>query len=166
MADHNSFDVVSEVNMQEVKNALDQTAKELSQRFDFKGSKSRVTLEEEVKALVIVSDDDAKLKSVIDILQNKFVKRGISLKALDYGKVEKALAGTVRQRVVIRQGIASDKAKDITKAIRDGKFKVQAQIQGDQLRVTSKSRDELQTVIAFLKEKDFGIPLQFVNFRD
>jgi uncharacterized protein YajQ (UPF0234 family) len=165
MADHNSFDVVSEVNMQEVKNALDQTAKELSQRFDFKGSKSRVTLEEEDKTLVIVSDDDAKLKSVIDILQNKFVKRGISLKALDYGKVEAALAGTVRQRVAIRQGIASDKAKDISKAIRDGKYKVQVQIQGEQLRVSSKSRDELQTVIAFLKAQDFEIPLQVTNYR-
>lgn len=165
MADQNSFDVVSEVNIQEVKNALDQTAKELQQRFDFKGSKSRVTLEEEDKALVIVSDDDAKLKSVIDILQSKLVKRGVSLKALDYGKIEHALAGTVRQRVAITQGIASDKAKDITKAIRDGKFKVQAQIQGDQLRVASKSRDELQAVIAFLKEKDFGIPLQFTNYR-
>jgi uncharacterized protein YajQ (UPF0234 family) len=165
MADQNSFDVVSEVNMQEVKNALDQTAKELSQRFDFKGSKSRVTLEEEDKTLVIVSDDDAKLKSVIDILQNKFVKRGISLKALDYGKVEAALAGTVRQRVVIRQGIASDKAKDISKAIRDGKYKVQVQIQGEQLRVSSKSRDELQTVIAFLKAQDFEIPLQVTNYR-
>jgi uncharacterized protein YajQ (UPF0234 family) len=165
MADQHSFDVVSEVNIQEVKNALDQTAKELQQRFDFKGSKSRVTLEEEDKALVLVSDDDAKLKGVIDILQSKLVKRGVSLKALDYGKIEHALAGTVRQRVAITQGIASDKAKDITKAIRDGKFKVQAQIQSDQLRVTSKSRDELQTVIAFLKEQDFGIPLQFTNYR-
>jgi hypothetical protein len=165
MADQHSFDVVSEVNIQEVKNALDQTVKELQQRFDFKGSKSRVTLEEEDKALVIVSDDDGKLKGVIDILQSKLVKRGVSLKVLDYGKIEHALAGTVRQRVAITQGVASDKAKDITKAIRDGKFKVQAQIQGDQLRVTSKSRDELQTVIAFLKEKDFGIPLQFTNYR-
>jgi uncharacterized protein YajQ (UPF0234 family)/CheY-like chemotaxis protein len=118
-----------------------------------------------VFALVLVSDDDAKLKGVIDILQSKLVKRGVSLKALDYGKIEHALAGTVRQRVAITQGIASDKAKDITKAIRDGKFKVQAQIQSDQLRVTSKSRDELQTVIAFLKEQDFGIPLQFTNYR-
>jgi hypothetical protein len=165
MADQHSFDVVSEVNIQEVKNALDQTAKELQQRFDFKGSKSRVTLEEEDKALVLVSDDDAKLKGVIDILQSKLVKRGVSLKALDYGKIEHALAGTVRQRVTITQGIASDKAKEIGKAIRDGQFKVQAQIQGDQLRVTSKSRDELQAVIAFLKEKDFGIPLQFTNYR-
>ncbi len=165
MADQSSFDVVSEVDTQEVKNALDQTAKELQQRFDFKGSKSRVTLEEGDKVLVIVSDDETKLKSVIDILQTKFVKRGISLKALDYGKVEQALAGTVRQRVTITQGIASEKAKDISKAIRDAKFKVQAQIQGDQLRVTSKSRDELQSVIAFLKGRDFGIPLQFTNYR-
>ena len=165
MADQYSFDVVSEVNIQEVKNALDQTAKELQQRFDFKGSQSRVTLEEDDKVLVIVSDDEGKLKSVIDILQNKLVKRGISLKALDYGKVEQALAGTVRQRVAITQGIASEKAKDIGKAIRDAKFKAQTQIQGDQLRVTSKSRDELQAVIAFLKDRDFGIPLQFTNYR-
>jgi hypothetical protein len=165
MADQHSFDVVSEVNIQEVKNALDQTAKELQQRFDFKGSKSRVTLEEEDKALVLVSDDDAKLKGVIDILQSKLVKRGVSLKALDYGKIEHALAGTVRQRVAITQGIASDKAKDISKAIRDGKYKVQVQIQGEQLRVSSKSRDELQTVIAFLKAQDFEIPLQVTNYR-
>jgi len=165
MADQYSFDVVSEVNIQEVKNALDQTAKELQQRFDFKGSKSGVTLEEDDKVLVILSDDEGKLKSVIDILQNKLVKRGISLKALDYGKVEQALAGTVRQRVAITQGIASEKAKDIGKAIRDAKFKAQTQIQGDQLRVTSKSRDELQAVIAFLKDRDFGIPLQFTNYR-
>jgi len=165
MADQYSFDVVSEVNIQEVKNALDQTAKELQQRFDFKGSKSGVALEEDDKVLVIVSDDEGKLKSVIDILQNKLVKRGISLKALDYGKVEQALAGTVRQRVAITQGIASEKAKDIGKAIRDAKFKAQTQIQGDQLRVTSKSRDELQAVIAFLKDRDFGIPLQFTNYR-
>ncbi len=165
MADQNSFDVVSEVNIQEVKNALDQTMKEITQRFDFKGSKSKVTLEENDTALVLVSDDDAKLKSVTDILQNKLVKRNVSLKSLDYGKVEQALAGTVRQKVTITQGIASEKAKDISKAIRDAKFKVQAQIQGDQLRVTSKSRDELQAVIAFLKGKDFGLPLQFTNYR-
>lgn len=165
MADQHSFDVVSEVDMQEVKNALDQITKELQQRFDFKGSKSRVTLEEEGKVLVLVSDDDAKLKSVIDILQTKFVKRGISLKALEYGKVEHALAGTVRQRVTITQGIASDKAKEIGKAVRDAKFKVQTQIQGPQLRVTGKSRDDLQAVIAFLKERDFGIALQFTNYR-
>lgn len=165
MADQNSFDVVSEVNIQEVKNALDQTMKEITQRFDFKGSKSKVTLEENETVLLLVSDDDAKLKSVTDILQTKLVKRNVSLKSLDYGKVEHALAGTVRQKVTITQGIASEKAKDISKAIRDAKFKVQAQIQGNQLRVTSKSRDELQSVIAFLKGKDFGIPLQFTNYR-
>jgi uncharacterized protein YajQ (UPF0234 family) len=165
MADQNSFDVVSEVNIQEVKNALDQTMKEITQRFDFKGSKSKVTLEENETALVLISDDEAKLKSVIDILQNKLIKRGVSIQALDYGKVEQALAGTVRQKIAITQGIASEKAKDISKAIRDAKFKAQTQIQGDQLRVTSKSRDELQSVIAFLKGKDFGIPLQFTNYR-
>lgn len=165
MADQNSFDVVSEVNIQEVKNALDQTMKEINQRFDFKGSKSSVTLEENETVLLLLSDDDAKLKSVIDILQNKLIKRGVSIQSLDYGKVEHALAGTVRQKITITQGIASEKAKDISKAIRDAKLKAQTQIQGDQLRVTSKSRDELQTVIAFLKGKDFGIPLQFTNYR-
>ncbi len=165
MADQNSFDVVSEVNIQEVKNALDQTMKEITQRFDFKGSKSSVTLEENETVLLLLSDDDAKLKSVIDILQNKLIKRGVSIQALDYGKVEHALAGTVRQKITITQGIASEKAKDISKAIRDAKLKAQTQIQGDQLRVTSKSRDELQAVIAFLKGKDFGIPLQFTNYR-
>jgi uncharacterized protein YajQ (UPF0234 family) len=165
MADQNSFDVVSEVNIQEVKNALDQTMKEITQRFDFKGSKSSVTLEENETVLLLLSDDDAKLKSVIDILQNKLIKRGVSIQSLDYGKVEHALAGTVRQKITITQGIASEKAKDISKAIRDAKLKAQTQIQGDQLRVTSKSRDELQAVIAFLKGKDFGIPLQFTNYR-
>jgi uncharacterized protein YajQ (UPF0234 family) len=165
MADQNSFDVVSEVNIQEVKNALDQTMKEITQRFDFKGSKSSVTLEENETVLLLLSDDEAKLKSVIDILQNKLIKRGVSIQSLDYGKVEHALAGTVRQKITITQGIASEKAKDISKAIRDAKLKAQTQIQGDQLRVTSKSRDELQAVIAFLKGKDFGIPLQFTNYR-
>jgi uncharacterized protein YajQ (UPF0234 family) len=164
MASQNSFDVVSTVDMQEVKNALDQAIKELRQRFDFKGSKSEIKLEEE-KEIVLLSDDEFKLKSVIDILQSKLVKRGISLKSLVPGKVEEALGGTVRQRFAIQQGIPSEKAKEISKAIRDAKFKVQAQIQGDQLRVMAKSRDELQSVIAFLKEKDFGIPLQFANYR-
>jgi hypothetical protein len=164
MAEQNSFDVVSNVNMQEVKNALEQATKELRQRFDFKGSKSEIRLEEE-KEIVLVSDDEYKLKNVFDILQSKLVKRGVSLKSLVPGKVEEALGGTVRQKYTIQQGIPSEKAKEISKAIRDAKFKVQAQIQGDQLRVMSKSKDELQTVIGFLKEKDFGVPLQFTNYR-
>jgi uncharacterized protein YajQ (UPF0234 family) len=164
MADQNSFDVVSNVNMQEVKNALEQATKELRQRFDFKGSKSEIRLEEE-KEIVLISDDEYKLKSVFDILQSKLVKRGVSLKSLVPGKLEEALGGTVRQKYTIQQGIPSEKAKEISKAIRDAKFKVQAQIQGDQLRVMSKSKDDLQAVIGFLKEKDFGVPLQFTNYR-
>ena len=165
MADTSSFDVVSTVDMQEVKNAVDQTLKEIRQRFDFKGSKSDLTLKEKEKVLEIVSDDEYKLKAVLDILKAKCVKRNVSLKALDYGKVEQALGGTVRQHITIQSGIADDKAKAIVKRIKEKKFKAQAQSQGDQVRVQSKSKDELQTVIAFLKQQDFGIDLQFINFR-
>lgn len=165
MADQSSFDVVSQVNMQEAKNAVDQATKEIRQRFDFKDSKTELTLKEKEKELVVVSDDEYKLKAVLEILKGKFVKRNVSLKALTYGKVEEALGGTVRQTITIQSGIATDKAKEITQAIRDGKFKVQPQIQGEQVRVQSKSKDELQAVIAFLKQKDFGIDLQFINYR-
>lgn len=163
MSDMNSFDIVSKIDLQEVKNAVDQATKELAQRFDFKGSKSSMTLE--ASDLVVVSDDEYKLKSVLDILQSKLVKRGVSLKALSYGKIEEALGGTVRQKITLQQGISADKAKEISKAIRDAKFKAQTQIQGDQVRVTSKSKDELQAVIALLKGQDFGLPLQFINYR-
>lgn len=165
MADQNSFDIVSKVDMQEVKNAIEQATKEIRQRFDFKGSKTELTLKEKERELVVLSDDDYKLNAVIEILKAKLVKRGVSLKALTYGKVEEALGGTVRQVVTIQSGIPDEKAKAIAKEIRDGKFKAQAQIQGDQLRVQSKSRDELQAVVAFLKSKDFGLDLQFVNYR-
>ncbi|MBI4402244.1 MAG: YajQ family cyclic di-GMP-binding protein [Nitrospirae bacterium] len=165
MGDLNSFDVVSQVNMQEVKNAVDQALKEIRQRFDFKDSKTELTLKEKEKELVVLSDDEYKLKAVLEILKAKFVKRHVSLKALTYGKVEEALGGTVRQVLTIQSGIADDKAKAITREIRDAKFKVQAQIQGDQIRVQSKGKDELQAVIAFLKQKDFGIDLQFTNYR-
>lgn len=165
MADTSSFDVTSTVDMQEVKNAVDQTLKELGQRFDFKGSKSELTLKEKEKILEVVSDDDYKLKAVLEILKAKFVKRNISLKALEYGKVEQALGGTVRQNITILSGIATDKAKAIVKSLKEQKFKAQGQIQEDQVRVQSKSKDELQTAIAFLKQQDFGIDLQFINFR-
>ncbi len=165
MADQFSFDVVSRVDMQEVKNALDQTLKEVRQRFDFKGTKTDLTLKEEERELVVISDDEYKLKAVLDILKAKFVKCHVSLKALTYGKLEEALGGTVRQVITIQSGIPDEKAKAIAREIRDAKFKVQAQIQGDQLRVQSKSKDELQAVIAFLKQKDFGIDLQFTNYR-
>jgi uncharacterized protein YajQ (UPF0234 family) len=163
MPDQNSFDVVSEINMQEVKNAESQTTKEIRQRFDFKDSKSEIKLEG--NDIIVVSDDEYKLKSVQDILQSKLVKRGVSLKALSYGAPEQALGGLVRQKITLQQGIPQEKAKEIMKSIKDQKFKVQPQIQGDQIRVLGKSKDELQTVIAFLRGKDFGLPLQFTNYR-
>jgi cyclic-di-GMP-binding protein len=163
MAAENSFDVVSKINMSEVTNAVTQTLKEISQRFDFKGSKSDIMQEKE--GLVIISDDEYKLKSVIDILQNKLVKRGVPIKNVSYGKVEAALAGTVRQRLTLQQGIPTDKAKEIVKSIKDSKIKVQASIQADQVRISGKSRDDLQSVITLLKGKDFGIELQFDNYR-
>jgi cyclic-di-GMP-binding protein len=163
MAAENSFDVVSKINMSEVTNAVTQTLKEISQRFDFKGSKSDILQEKE--GLVIVSDDEYKLKSVIDILQNKLVKRGVPIKNVSYGKVEAALAGSVRQHLTLQQGIPTDKAKEIVKSIKDSKIKVQASIQADQVRISGKSRDDLQSVIALLKGKDFGIELQFDNYR-
>ncbi|MDC4205365.1 MAG: YajQ family cyclic di-GMP-binding protein [Candidatus Manganitrophus sp.] len=164
MAETSSFDVVSKIDIQEVKNAVEQTMKEVRQRFDLKGSKSEIRLEEE-KELIVTSEDEYKLKAVLDVLQTKLVKRNVSLKALVYEKVEKALGGTVRQKITLQQGIPSEKAKEISKAIRDGKFKVQAQIQADQVRVQSKSKDELQSVINFLKSQDFGLDLQFLNYR-
>jgi uncharacterized protein YajQ (UPF0234 family) len=163
MAAENSFDVVSRIDMAEVTNAVSQAMKEIGQRFDFKGSKSNITQEKD--ALVIVSDDEYKLKSVIDILQGKLVKRGVPVKNLSYGKVEAALAGTVRQKITLQQGIPIDKAKEVVKAIKDSKIKVQASIQSDQVRVSGKDRDNLQTVIQLLKGKDFGIELQFENYR-
>jgi uncharacterized protein YajQ (UPF0234 family) len=159
----NSFDIVSKVDLQEVRNAVDQAMKEIRQRFDFKGSKSEIRLEE--PDLLLISDDEYKLKSVTDILQSKLVKRGISLKALAYGRIEPALGGTVRQKITLRQGIPQETAKAITGAVRDGRFKVQALIQGDQIRVSGKSKDELQAVIAMLRDRDFDLPLQFTNYR-
>ena len=165
MAEQNSFDVVSKVDIQEVKNAVDQALKEIHQRFDFKGTKTELTLKEKEGELVIVSDDEYKLKSVVDILKTKLIKRNVSVKAFMFGPVEPALGGTVRQVAKIQNGLTTEKAKEIAKEIRDGKFKAQAQIQGDQVRVLSKSRDDLQVVIGFLKSKDFGIDLQYINYR-
>lgn len=163
MAQEFSFDVVSKTDMQEVANAVQQAQKELAQRFDFKGSKSSIELASE--ELVLISDDEGKLRSVIDILETKLVKRGVALKALDYGKIEPAAGGTVRQRVKIVQGIETEKAKAIVKAIKDAKLKVQASIQSDQVRVVGRSKDDLQRAIAIIKGNDFGIPLQFTNYR-
>jgi len=163
MASDASFDVVSKLDLQEVRNAVDQAMKEIGQRFDFKGSASRVTLEQD--ALLLVSDDAAKLKSVVTVLEERLVKRGISLKALDYGEVEAASGGTVRQRVALKQGVPAEGAKQMVKAIKGMKLKVQAAIQGDSVRVSGKKRDDLQAVITLLKEGDYGVPLQFENYR-
>jgi uncharacterized protein YajQ (UPF0234 family) len=165
VAEQFSFDVVSEVHMHELKNALDQATKEIKQRFDFKDSKTDINLKEKEKELVVVSDDEYKLKAVQDIIKAKCVKRGVSLKAFTYGALEPALSGTVRQVAKIQSGLASEKAKEISRAIKDSKLKVQTQIQGEQLRVLGKSKDELQSAITFLRGKDFGIDLQFTNYR-
>jgi len=158
-----SFDIVSETNMQEVANAIQQAQKELAQRFDFKGSKSEIELAKD--EVILVSDDETKLRSLKDIVEGKLVKRKVSLKSLDYGKIEDASLGTVRQRARIVQGIETEKAKEIVRAIKDAKIKVQASIQSDQVRVTGRSKDDLQRAIALVKGNDFGIPLQFTNYR-
>ncbi|HTY13083.1 MAG TPA: YajQ family cyclic di-GMP-binding protein [Candidatus Omnitrophota bacterium] len=163
MADDHSFDIVSKINMQELDNAVNMAVKEISQRFDFKGSKTEIKADKD--KIVIVSDDDFKLRSVIDILQGKLVKRGISLKFLEYGVVEQALGGTVRQEAKLKQGIAQDQAKEINKKIKDMGVKVQSQIQGDQIRVSGKKLDDLQLVIQNLKKADLPIELQFTNYR-
>ncbi|MEW5746682.1 MAG: YajQ family cyclic di-GMP-binding protein [Nitrospirota bacterium] len=165
MADEHSFDVVSVVDMQEVTNAVDQALREIGQRFDFKGSKSSIELDKGKGTITLVSDDELKMKSVIDILQSKIVKRGISLKALSYGKLEPAAGNTVRQVVTLQQGVPAEKAKEIVKYIKDMKLKVSPEIQKDQVRVKAKKIDDLQVIIAQLKQKDFGIPLQFENYR-
>ncbi|HYI09649.1 MAG TPA: YajQ family cyclic di-GMP-binding protein [Thermoanaerobaculia bacterium] len=163
MAQEFSFDIVSKTEMQEVANAVQQAQKELAQRFDFKGSKSSIELTAE--EIVLVSDDEGKLRSVKDILETKLIKRGVALKALDYQKLEQASGGTVRQHIKIVQGIESEKAKAIVKAIKDAKMKVQASIQADQVRVTGRSKDDLQKAMALVKGGDYGIPVQFTNYR-
>jgi len=158
-----SFDVVSKTEMQEVANAIQQAQKELAQRFDFKGSKSAIELTND--EIILTSDDEGKLRSVKDITETKLVKRKVSLKALDYGSVEPAAGGTVRQRAKIVQGIEIEKAKAIVRTIKDAKLKVQASIQSDQVRVVGRNKDDLQKAIALIREQDFGIPLQFTNYR-
>jgi cyclic-di-GMP-binding protein len=160
-----SFDVVSKVDLQEVANAVQQASKEIATRFDFRGSASKIELREKELELVLVSDDEHKLKSVVDVLETKLVRRGVAVKALDYRKVEPAAGGTVRQVAGIQQGIPSERAKEIVKAIKDRKLKVQASIQADQVRVAARSKDELQGAITLLKDRDFGLPLQFTNYR-
>ncbi len=165
MAEEHSFDIVCVIDMQEVTNAVDQAIKEIGQRFDFKGSKSNIELDKGKGVITLISDDKHKLKSVIDILQSRLVKRGVSLKALSYGKIEEAAGGRVRQVVTLQQGIPQDKAKEIVRLIKETKLKVSAEIQKDQVRVRGKKIDDLQAIIAKLKEKDFGIHIQFTNYR-
>jgi len=160
-----SFDVVSEVDMQEVRNAVDQASREVSTRFDFKDTGSSIELADHTITLRSASED--RLKAVAQVLEEKLVRRQVSLKGLSYGKVEEASKGAARQEVTLSAGISADNAKKINKAIKDMGLKgVSSQTQGDQVRVTGKKRDDLQSVIAALKAEDFGIPLQFENFRD
>ncbi|MBE1446473.1 YajQ family cyclic di-GMP-binding protein [Paenibacillus sp. OAS669] len=163
MSSESSFDIVSKMDMQELNNAINQAEKEIANRFDFKNSKSKISLEKE--ELVVVSDDEFKLQNVLDILHSKMAKRGISLKNLEYGKIEGASASTVRQKIKLKQGIDQDNAKKINILIRDSKLKVKSQIQGDQIRVTGKSKDDLQQIIQLLRKADLPLELQFMNFR-
>ena len=159
-----SFDVVSQVDRQEIDNALNQTRKEVAQRYDLKGTKTEIRDEQE--SLIVISDNDFTVKAVVDILQSKLVRRGISLKALVYGKIEPAAGGLAKQTLTVQQGIDTDRARQIVKLVKDAKLKVQSQIQGDQVRISGKKRDDLQTVIQLLKAQDLNLPLQFINFRD
>jgi uncharacterized protein YajQ (UPF0234 family) len=160
----NSFDIVSKVDLQEVSNAIQNALKEIHTRFDLKDSKSEVQLEGK-DAIVLSSVDEYKLKAVNDILQGKLVKRGVPLKALTYGAAEPAAGSTVRQKITMQQGIPTEKAKEIVRVIKDSKKKVQASIQGDSVRVSGKDRDTLQEIMALLRGRDFGIDMQFTNYR-
>ncbi len=165
MAAENSFDIVSKVDLQEVSNAIQNALKEIHTRFDLKDSKSDIQLEGK-EALVLSSADEYKLKAVTDILQSKLVKRGVPIKALTYGAVEPAAGSSVRQKITMQQGIPIEKAREIVKLIKDSKKKVQASIQGDTVRVSGKDRDALQEIIALLRGHDFGIDMQFTNYRN
>ena len=165
MAKNCSFDIVSNVDLQEVKNAITQATMEIRQRFDFKGSKSEINLDEKVPALNLISDDDHKMKSVVDTLEGKLIKRKVSLKALTYGKVEAAGGNTVRQTITLQQGISQDKGKEIVKAVKGMKIKVQGQVMDDLVRISGKNRDDLQEVMAELQSKDFDIAMSFTNYR-
>lgn len=167
MAKDASFDVVSEVDMQEIRNAVDQASREISQRFDFKntGSSVELTKEGESDAIAVKSNTDQKVKDVVKVLEEKLVKRKIAPKALSHGNIEAAAGGTARQTLKLQQGIPVEKAREIVKFVKDNHKKAQGSIQGDQVRVSSKSRDELQDIIAEIKEHNFGLPLQFTNYR-
>ncbi|HKQ64113.1 MAG TPA: YajQ family cyclic di-GMP-binding protein [Methylomirabilota bacterium] len=163
MAAENSFDIACKIDMQEVTNALDQARREIDTRYDLKGTKCGVTIEK--TDFIATAPDDMKLKAVVDILQSRLHKRGVPLKALTYGEVEQASGGTLRQKIGLQQGIPIERAKEIVRLIKDSKVRVQASIQEDQVRVAGKNRDDLQKIIALLKDKDLGIALQFTNYR-
>ncbi len=165
MAAESSFDIICKIDMQEMDNAVNQALKEISQRFDFKGSRSDIVLDKLKGALTLSTEDDFRLKALTDILQSRVIKRNISLKALSYGKVEQAAGGTVRQVITLQQGIPQEKAKEIVRLIKDTKLKVNASIQQDQVRVAGKSKDDLQQLISLLKSQDLGIDMQFANYR-
>lgn len=167
MAKDSSFDVVSEVDRQEVRNAVDQAKREIGQRYDFKGTGSSIelTTEGSVDAIVVHSNTDQKVKDCVKVLEEKLVKRKVALKALQRGDIQPAAGGTARQTLRLNQGISIDKAREIVKYVKDTKSKAQASIQGDQVRISAKSKDTLQDIISVLKEHDFGIPLQFTNYR-
>ena len=161
----NSFDVVSKIEMPEVMNAVQQAGKEIHQRYDLKDSKSSIELKEKENKIVLASADEFKLKAVIDILQSKLVKRNVPLKGLSYGEIIPAAGSSVKQEITLQQGLAIEKAREIVKAIKDSKLKVQASIQGDFVRIAGKDRDTLQSAIALLRGHDFGIDMQFTNYR-
>lgn len=161
----NSFDIASKIDLNEVSNAIQQASKEVHTRYDLKDSKSSIELNEKESKILLASADEYKLKSVNEILGQKLVKRGVPLKGLQYGTITPATHGSVRQEITLQQGISTEKARDIVKLIKDSKLRVQASIQGDTVRVNGKDRDTLQQVIALLRGKDFGIDMQFTNYR-
>ena len=163
MAAENSFDIVCKIDMQEVANALDQTRREVETRYDLKAAKNEITLDKQ--DIVVLSADDMKLKAVVDILQSKLHKRGVPLKALTYGAVEDAAGSTKRQRITLQQGIPIEKAKEIVRLVKDSKIRVQASIHEDKVKVAGKDRDDLQKIIAMVREKDLGIAVSFDNYR-
>jgi uncharacterized protein YajQ (UPF0234 family) len=165
MAAQFSFDVVSSFDAQEVDNAVNQARKEVEQRYDFKDTKTIIDLNLKEKTITLHTSDDMKLRALHEILNGKMIKRGISLKALDYGTIEQATGGTLRQVVKLKSGLESEQAKQITKMVKDLKLKVQAQIQGEEVRIVGKSKDDLQTAIAALKNQNFDFPIQFTNYR-
>jgi uncharacterized protein YajQ (UPF0234 family) len=163
MAAENSFDIACKIDLQEVTNALDQARREISTRYDLKGSKCEITLEK--TDITVLAPDDMKVKALVDILQSRLHKRGVPLKALTYGEVEQASGGALRQKISLQQGIPIERAREIVRMIKDSKVRVQAAIQEDQVRVSGKNRDDLQKIIAMLKDKDLGIAIQFTNYR-